>query len=113
MTKEELESYRKLQVKFAADVKRVAAILSVIDEGLAFVNDSQFQLRKTIVYINGTEIDWVFNADMLTWSNEKVQEYVDKIIAKRKEERLKEKAEQMKRELAELARLKKKYESNE
>ena len=90
MTKEELKQYSELQEKFAKDVLRVVSFLKEIDYDLKFV--SEFQLDDGMVYTHGWEY-WAFqgseehhgefDAEMLTWTDEQLREYVDEQIKER------------------------------
>ena len=90
MTKEEFKQYSELQEKFAKDVFRVIGFLKEIDSDLKFVD--RFQLNDESVETHGWEYGMyqyseehygVFDADMLTWSDEQLREYVDKKIKER------------------------------
>ena len=122
MTKEEFKQYSELQEKFDKDVERVVGFLKEIDVNMKFVDD--FQLIDTNqVQTHGWEY-WkfqgseehygYFDAEMLTWTDEQLQEYVDKKIKERELESIakvelskKQKEEEERRELE---RLKEKYE---
>ena len=90
MTKEEFKQYSELQEKFAKDVFRVVGFLKEIDSDLKFV--SEFQLDGDGIKTHGWEYgmyqyseehySW-FDAEMLTWTNEQLREYVDKKIKER------------------------------
>lgn len=121
MTEQELKTYSELQIKFAEDVKRVAHILNKIDYELTRCQD--FYLNKGTVYTHGIEFyggqDWEefygeFPAEMLMWSNEKLQNHVNEVLQKQKAEELAKKLQQAKqeeqKERQELVRLKAKYE---
>lgn len=121
MTKEEFKQYSELQEKFANDVMRVISFLKEIDPDLEFV--SEFQLDGGGVQTHGWEYGKYqyseehygsFNAEMLTWSDDQLREYVNKKIKERELESIarvelskKQKEEEERRELE---RLKAKYE---
>ena len=100
MTQEEFKQYSELHEKFAKDVFRVASFLKEIDEDLNFV--SEFQLEDGSVKTHGWEY-WAFqgseehygyfDADMLTWTDEELQNYVDQIKKGKEEERIREEIE--------------------
>lgn len=101
MTQEELEKYSELQKQFAKDVWRVAAFLQEIDEDLKYVDE--FQLTDTNqVHTHGWEY-WAFqgseehygyfDAEMLTWTDEELQKYVDQVKKGKEEERAREEIE--------------------
>jgi hypothetical protein len=122
MTKEELKTYSELQIKFATDVMRVANILSQIDEDLGYID--RFHLEDGHVYTQGWEY-WnyggqdehfgEFDADMLLWTDEQLQEHVAKTLAEREAKKRKEKEHKAKiteeQERKEYERLKEKFES--
>lgn len=121
MTKEEFKQYSELQEKFVNDVSRVIGFLKEIDSDLKFVD--RFQLLDCgSVETHGWEYGkyqyseehyGVFDADMLTWSDEQLREYVDEKIKEReiaaiaKAELSKKQKEE--RERQEYERLKEKY----
>ena len=101
MTKEELKSYSELQEKFTKDVNRVTNFLKEIDEDLNFVDE--FQLIDTNqVKTHGWEY-WAFqgseehygyfDAEMLTWTDDELKTYVDKIKKGKEEEHAREEIE--------------------
>lgn len=101
MTKEELKAYSEFQEKFNADVNRVTNFLKEIDEDLNFVDE--FQLIETNqVKTHGWEY-WAFqgseehygyfDAEMLTWTDDELRKYVDKIKKGKEEERAREEIE--------------------
>ena len=100
MTQEEFKQYSELHEKFAKDVFRVVSFLKEIDEDLNFV--SEFQLEDGSVKTHGWEY-WAFqgseehygyfDADMLTWTDEELQNYVDQIKKGKEEERIREEIE--------------------
>ena len=91
MTKEEFKQYSELQEKFANDVSRVISFLKEIDSDLKFVD--RFQLLDCgSVETHGWEYgsyqyqeehNSFFDAEMLTWTDEQLREYVDKKIKER------------------------------
>ncbi len=121
MTKEEFKQYSELQKKFAKDVYRVVGFLKEIDPELEFV--SEFQLDGESVGTHGWEFGiyqyseehyGVFDADMLTWSDEELKKYVEQIKKGKEEERVREEIEKARKkeekERQEYERLKEKYE---
>ena len=121
MTKEEFKQYSELQEKFAKDVWRVVSFLKEIDEDLNFV--SEFQLIDGSVKTHGWEY-WAFqgseehygffDAEMLTWTDDELREYVEQIKRGKEEERVREEIEKTRKkeeeERREYERLKEKYE---
>ena len=91
MTKEEFKQYSELQEKFDEDVKRVVSFLKELDEDMRFVDE--FQLIDTNqvkthgweywAYQGSEEHYGYFDAEMLTWTDEQLREYVDKKIKER------------------------------
>ena len=96
MTKEELKQYSELQLKFAKDVNRVANYLGKINDDsdysdLKFI-DYYYLDEDGQVYTFGEET-WNyggyekhygdFDAEMLTWTDEQLREYVDEQIKER------------------------------
>ena len=96
MTQEEFKTYSELQVKFAEDVDRVTNFLCKIDYSLNYI--TEYYLENGTVFTHGWEY-WsyggqeehtsCFDADMLTWSDDKLKKYVDDILAERERERIK------------------------
>jgi hypothetical protein len=91
MTKEEFKQYSELQEKFAKDVFRVIGFLKEIDSDLKFVDIFQL-LDFGSVETHGWEYgryqyqeehNGFFDAEMLTWTDEQLREYVDKKIKER------------------------------
>ena len=101
MTKEELKLYSELQEKFADDVLRVIAYLREINEDFEYVDE--FQLISTNqVKTHGWEYGTFqyqeehysyFDAEMLTWTDDELQKYVDQIKKGKEEERVREEIE--------------------
>ena len=120
MTQEEFQQYSELQKKFAKDVLRVVSFLKKIDYDLKFV--SEFQLDDGMVYTHGWEY-WAFqgseehhgefDAEMLTWTDDELREYVEQIKKGKEEERVREEIEKTRKkeeeERREYERLKEKY----
>ena len=121
MTKEEFKQYSELQEKFAKDVDRVTNYLGKIDSDLNFTD--YYYLEDGTVYTFGEET-WSyggyekhysdFDAEMLTWTDEQLNDYVNNILAERESE-AKRKAdaiakEKEEKERQEYERLKEKYE---
>lgn len=120
MTQEEFKQYSELQVKFAHDVNRVTNYLGKIDYDLNHI--TEFYLENGTVFTHGWEY-WsyggqeehtgYFDAEMLTWTDEQLQEYVDKKIKERELESIAQaeltKKQEEERERKELERLKAKY----
>ena len=121
MTKEEFKQYSELQEKFAKDVDRVTNYLGKIDSDLNFTD--YYYLEDGTVHTFGEET-WsyggydthygYFDAEMLTWTDEQLNEYVNNILAYRELE-AKHKAdaiakEKEEKERQEYERLKEKYE---
>jgi len=120
MTKDEFKQYSELQEKFAKDVFRVVGFLKEIDADLKFV--SEFQLNDGSVTTHGWEY-WayqgseehygIFDADMLTWTDDELKKYVEQIKRGKEEERCREEIEKTRKkeeeERKEFERLKAKY----
>lgn len=121
MTQEGFKQYSELQKTFANDVYRVTNFLKEIDYDLNFV--SEFYLSDGSVNTHGWEY-WAFqgseehygnfDAEMLTWTDEELQKYVEQIKKGKEEERLREEIEKTRKkeeeERKEYERLKEKYE---
>lgn len=120
MTKQEFEKYSELQVKFAEDVDRVTNFLGKINNNLKYV--TEYYLEDGTVFTHGWEY-WSyggeeehhgsFDAEMLTWTDEQLQQYIDKTLAEREafalaEKKAQEKAKEEK-ERNEYERLKEKF----
>jgi hypothetical protein len=120
MTKEEFKQYSELQEKFAKDVDRVTNYLGKIDDDLNHI--TEFYLENGTVFTHGWEY-WgydgqeehtgYFDAEMLTWSDEQLREYVDKKIKERELEYITQaelaKKQKEEEERREYERLKEKY----
>jgi predicted ribosome quality control (RQC) complex YloA/Tae2 family protein len=126
MTKDEFKQYSELQEKFAKDVGRVTNYLGKIN------NDSDYNDLNYIdyyyldedgqVYTFGKET-WGyggyenhygnFDAEMLTWTDDELREYVEQINKGKEEERVREEIEKARKkeekERREYERLKEKY----
>lgn len=120
MTQEEFKQYSELQEKFAKDVFRVIGFLKEIDTELKFV--SEFQLNDGSVETHGWEYGsyqyseehyGVFDADMLMWTDDELEKYVEQIKKGKEEERVREEIEKARKkeekERQEYERLKAKY----
>lgn len=121
MTKEELKQYSELQEKFAKDVLHVASFLKEIDPDLNFVDEFQL-LKDYSVQTHGWEYGMYqypeehygfFDSEMLTWTDDELEEYVAKKKKEVEKERLEKEREQQKKkdeeELKTWERLKKKF----
>lgn len=120
MTKKEFKQYSELQEKFAWDVNRVTNYLGKIDDDLNSVD--YYYLEDGQVHTFGEE-RWSyggyethygsFDAEMLTWSDEQLREYVDKKIKERELEYITQaelaKKQKEEEERREYERLKEKY----
>ena len=103
MTKDELKKYKELQEKFERDVDRITTILSRIESyRYEFYTYDKVWLelgydgKPDEVYTEGSDqydnYFGSFDADMLTWSDEKLEKFVDDLLEKeRKEKEEKEK----------------------
>lgn len=119
MTTEELTLYVALQEKFERSVDHVTKILSKIpkyredfyryDKVWIDTTEGDFGEVHTEGWDYTTEYSGHFDAEMLTWSDEKLEKYVNEILDKEKkyEEALKKKQEEA--EIKEYERLKEKY----
>ena len=124
MTSEELNSLEKLNSKFIEECERVGKIISKIhwditsDYGEA-PNCCNWSIYEETVYGNGIDNDGdgiycEFPAKYLTMSDSELTDMINKMNADYLEERHRKDEEQTtKRELAELKRLKEKYEQRE
>jgi hypothetical protein len=121
MTKEEIKQYSELQKKFDKDVERVVSFLKEIDDDLRFVDE--FQLVDGSVKTHGwwywafqgsEEHYGFFDAEMLTWTDDELQKYIDQVKKGKEEEHASEEIEKARKkeeeERRELERLKAKYE---
>ena len=131
MTSEELNSLEKLYSKFTEECERVGKIISKVNWHITSdygrVPDcSNWSIYDGTVYGNGTDNDGdsiycEFPSKYLTMSDSELTDMINKINADyleekhRKDEEEKRKREEQKtiRELAELKRLKEKYEQGE
>lgn len=124
MTKAELKQFIELYNKFEEDVSRVTRILSKEDKYRHnFMNIDNFWIEigydNTPDMVNTRGRDQYdsyfgeFNADMLTWTNNELESYVNKLLQeqeKQKEEREKRiRTQQEAKEREEYERLKQKY----
>ena len=125
MTKDELKKYKELQEKFEHDVDRITMILSRIESyryNCFYTYDKVwlelgYDGRPDEVCTEGSDqydnYRGRFDADMLTWSDEKLEKYVDDLLEKERKE--KEEKEIRKRQMQEdlekkeFERLKQKY----
>ena len=121
MTQEELKLYSELQKKFASDVDRITDFLKEIDYEVAFT-DMGFYLEDDTVFTRGSET-WAyggyeehsscFEAEMLTWTDEELQKYVERVKKGQAEERVRMDIEKTRKkeeeERREFERLKAKY----
>ena len=131
MTSEELNSLEKLYSKFTEECERVGKIICNVywditsDYGEA-PNCGNWSIYDGTVYGNGTDDDGdsiycEFPAKYLTMSDSELTDMINKMNAdyleekhrKDEEEKRKREEETTKRELAELKRLKEKYEQGE
>lgn len=122
MKKEELEQFKKDYEKFVEDCTRVANKLSLYDKNYYGFCD-QFYMEPDDVFAEGDEY-WAysgyehhccrFSAELLTYTDDELDAYVDGLIREREEKKLKEKKKKeeatKKEELETLNRLKEKYE---
>ena len=122
MTSEEFKQYSELQEKFAKDVLRVINFLKEIDPDVAFT-DMGFYLEDETVFTRGSET-WsyggyeehsgCFDAEMLTWTDDELRKYVDRIKKGKEEEHVRKEIEKTRKkeeeERKEYERLKEKYE---
>ena len=124
MTKDELMKYKELQEKFEHDVDRITRILSRIGKyRYDFYRYDKVWLelgydgKPDEVCTEGSDqydnYFGSFDADMLTWSDEKLEKYVDDLLEKERKEReeyeiqIRQKQEDMERK--EFERLKQKF----
>lgn len=98
MTKEELMKYKELQEKFEHDVDRITRILSRIERyRYDFYTYDKVWLelgydgKPDEVCTEGSDrydnYYGSFDADMLTWSDEKLVKFVEELIEKERKER--------------------------
>ena len=99
MTKEELKKYKELQEKFEHDVDRVVRILSRIKKyryDYFYTYDKVwlelgYDGKPDEVCTEGSDqydnYFGCFDADMLTWSDEKLEKYVDDLLEKERKEK--------------------------
>ena len=98
MTKDELMKYKELQEKFEHDVDRITRILSRIGKyRYDFYRYDKVWLelgydgKPDEVCTEGSDqydnYFGSFDADMLTWSDEKLEKYVDDLLEKERKER--------------------------
>ena len=98
MTKDELMKYKELQEKFEHDVDRITRILSRIEiyrHDFYTYNKVWLELgydgKPDEVCTEGSDrygnYFGSFDADMLTWSDEKLEKYVDDLLEKERKER--------------------------
>jgi hypothetical protein len=98
MTKDELKKYKELQEKFERDVDRITRILSR-HKGYKYdvytCNKVWLELgydgKPDEVYTEGRDqydnYFGSFDADMLTWSDEKLEQFVDDLLEKERKEK--------------------------
>ena len=126
MTNEELNSLEKLYSKFTEECKRVGKIISNVNRNITSDYEeapdcSTWGIHNNTVYGSGYDAYCEFPAKYLTMSDSELTDMINKMNADyleekhRKEEEEKRKKEEAttKRELAELKRLKEKYEQGE
>ena len=120
-TKEELNQFIWDNSKFNYICKNICKELSRYNDNFKFMN--QFTIEDKEVCCDGDEY-WsygghehytdYFDIELLTYSKEELNDYVNALILKESEQKAKECAEKLKhekeRELKELKRLKEKYE---
>lgn len=120
MTKEGLTLYVALQEKFERSVDHVTAILSKIPKYYDdFYTYDKVWLDTSeggdfgVVHTEGSdycgEYHGHFDAEMLTWSDEKLEKYVNGILDKEKKSEKERKQKQEEAERKEYERLKQKY----
>lgn len=124
MTKEELKKYKELQEKFEHDVDRITTILSR-HKGYKYdfytYNKVWLELgydgKPDEVYTEGSDrydnYFGSFDADMLTWSDEKLEKFVDDLLEKERKEKEEKEIRRLQmqedRERKEFERLKQKF----
>lgn len=129
MTSEELNSLEKLYSKFTEECERVGKIISRVywDDNYCYASDCyNWSIESDTVYGRGTDTwgdaeDCEFPAKYLTMSDGELTDMINKMNAdyleekhkKEEEEKKKKEEATIKRELAELKRLKEKYEQGE
>lgn len=123
MTKEELTLYVELQEKFERSVDHVTTILSKIPQ---YKEDFYTYNKVWIDTCEGGDFGEVhtegsdyyggyrghFDAEMLTWSDEKLEKYVKDILDKEKKSEEERKQKQEAAERKEYERLKEKFENS-
>ena len=119
MTKEELTLYVALQEKFERSVDHVTTILSKIpqykqnfytyDKVWIETSEGDFGEVHTEGWDYYAEYKGHFDAEMLTWSDEKLEKYVKNILDKEKRDEEERKRKQEEAERKEYERLKQKY----
>jgi hypothetical protein len=98
MTKDELMKYKELQEKFEHDVDRITRILSRIERYRRdlYIYDKVwlelgYEGKPDEVCTEGSDrydnYYGSFDADMLTWSDEKLVKFVEELIEKERKER--------------------------
>lgn len=99
MTKDELKKYKELQEKFEHDVARVVRILSRIEKyryDYFYTYDKVwlelgYDDKPDEVCTEGSDqydnYFGSFDADMLTWPDEKLEQYVDDLLEKERKEK--------------------------
>lgn len=98
MTKDELKKYKELQEKFEHDVDRITRFLSKIETHryefytynkvwLEFCYDGKPDEVRTEGSDQYGNYCGSFDADMLTWSDEKLKKYVDDLLEKERKEK--------------------------
>ena len=99
MTKDELKKYKELQEKFEHDVDRVVRILSRIEKyryDYFYTYDKVwlelgYDGKPDEVCTEGSDqydnYCGSFDADMLTWSDEKLEQFVDDYLEKERKEK--------------------------
>ena len=124
MTRAELKKYKELQEKFEHDVDRITTILSRIKEyRMEFYTYNKVWLElgydgnpDEVCTEGSDQYDnyfGSFDADMLTWSDEKLEKYVDDLLEKERKEKEEKEIRRLQmqedRERKEFERLKQKY----
>jgi hypothetical protein len=107
MTKDELKKYKELQEKFEHDVDRITRILSR-HKGYRYDFytydkvwlELGYDGKPDEVYTEGSDqydnYYGSFDADMLTWSDEKLEQFVDDLLEKSEKKKKKKKFEDFK-----------------
>ena len=102
MTNEELKSYSELQEKFAKDVERVVGHLREVSEDYEYID--MFYLRDdgmietygshfSYKWQTSDEYHGSFDAEMLTWTDEELKKYVERVKKGKEEKRVREEIE--------------------